>query len=77
MAQPEGKRRWRMCTMDNELFELLIRLMVVAELCANSATLGLPSPFVVRGEAGDIACFWQSSSRNPARNSQSPETVNF
>ena len=35
---------------------------LVAEFAQNSATFGLPSPFVVRGEAGDIACFWQSSS---------------
>ena len=37
--QPEGKRR-RMCTVNDELFELLIRLMVVAEFAHNSATLG-------------------------------------
>ena len=36
VAQPNGKRR-RMCTMDDELFELLIRLMVVAEFEQNSA----------------------------------------
>ena len=58
VAQPNGKRR-RMCTMDDELFELLIRLMVVAEFAHKSATSGGPgSPAFVlalyepAGEAG-------------------------
>ena len=48
VAQPNGKRR-RMCTMDDELFELLIRLMEVADFAHKSATFGCPVGIVVRG----------------------------
>ena len=62
-AQLEGNRRRRMRTVDDELFELLIRLMAVAEFGVNSATFVLPAPVVVRGWTADVAPFWQSWSK--------------
>ena len=37
-------------------------LLSLADFAHNSATFGSPAPVVVRGEAADAACFWQSSS---------------
>ena len=48
-AQLEGNRRRRMRTVDDELFELLIRLMAVAEFEYKSATFALPACVVLRG----------------------------
>ena len=65
VAQPNGKRR-RMCTMDDELFELLIRLMVVAEFAQNSATFVGAAVASTRRPSGDNGSFWQSSSKYSA-----------
>ena len=52
-AQLEGNRRRRMRTVDDELFELLIRLMAVAEFEYNSAAFSSrPSPRSSEDAAG-------------------------